>query len=61
MGLGDAGPVEDEVVVFNAVRHIASLNYGDNDRWLGWALRPYLKRAPLDLVELITGRARRQY
>lgn len=35
------------------MRHIASFGHADNDRWLGWALRPYLKTVPLDMVELI--------
>jgi hypothetical protein len=56
MGLGDAQPVEDEVIIFDAVRHIAALGYREHDRWLGWALRPYLKTAPLDIVELINDR-----
>ncbi|MDQ1748942.1 MAG: hypothetical protein QOD07_3205 [Frankiaceae bacterium] len=59
LGLGEAAAVapEDEANVFEAVRHIASLGQPSNDRWLGYALRPYLKSAPLDLVELIRDRA----
>ena len=56
MGLGKAQPVADETVVFDAIRHIASFGHKENDRWLGWALRPYLKTAPLDIVELIRDR-----
>ncbi|MGC4796389.1 hypothetical protein ACLQ3H_20085 [Micromonospora saelicesensis] len=57
MGLGEAQPVEDGDLVFCAIQHIASLRQSDNDRWLGWSLRPYLKTAPLDIVELIRDRA----
>jgi hypothetical protein len=53
MGLGEAEPIPDESAVFDAVRHIASLGHTDNDRWLGSALRPYLRTAPLDVVELL--------
>ncbi|GAB3285128.1 NACHT domain-containing protein [Parasphingorhabdus pacifica] len=56
MGLGEAEPIEDEDVVFVAVRHIASLGHVENDRWLGSAIRPYLKTVPLDIVELIRDR-----
>lgn len=56
MGLGDAGAISDEEAVFAAVRHISSLGHPDNDRWLGWAIRPYLKTAPLDIVELVRDR-----
>ncbi|MDV2981618.1 UNVERIFIED_CONTAM: hypothetical protein Q9R71_31035 [Actinomycetes bacterium ARC8] len=56
IGLGEADAVSDEQAVFNALRHIASLGHSDNDRWLGSALRPYLKTTPLDLVQLITDR-----
>lgn len=56
MGLGEADPIDDEHVVFAAVRHIASLGHTDNDRWLGSAIRPYLKTAPLDIVELVCDR-----
>lgn len=53
MGLGDADPVDDEALIYEAVRHIASFGHSDNDRWLGGTLRPYLKTAPLHMVELI--------
>ncbi len=56
MGLGEAEAVDDETAVFAAVRHIASFGFSENDRWLGSALRPYLKTAPLDIVELIRDR-----
>ena len=57
MGLGEAAPIEDPDVVFEAVRHIASLGQEENDRWLGSSLRPYLKVVPSDLVQLISDRA----
>lgn len=57
MGLGEATPVEDSSVIFDAVRHIASLDLPDNDRWLGYALRHYFKEMPTDLLELIRDRA----
>jgi hypothetical protein len=56
MGLGETEPLDNEVVVFNAIRHIATFGHNDNDYWLGRALRPYLKTAPLDMVELIRDR-----
>lgn len=56
LGLGEGDPVSDEDMAFEAVRHIASFRHAENDRWLGWALRPYLRTAPLDIVELIRDR-----
>ena len=57
MGFGDA-KVSDttEPLVFEAVRHIASLRQADNDRFLGTALQKYYREVPLDLVELILDR-----
>lgn len=57
-GFGDAD-VSDGTgpLIFEAVRHIASLGQADNDRWLGKALREYYREVPLDLVELIRDRA----
>lgn len=57
MGFGDAD-VSDGTgpLIFQAVRHIASLGQEDNDRWLGTALRKYYHEVPLDLVELIRDR-----
>jgi hypothetical protein len=56
-GFGDA-KVSDttEPLVFEAVRHIASLGQADNDRFLGTALQKYYREVPLDLVELILDR-----
>ncbi|WP_211323421.1 hypothetical protein [Amycolatopsis palatopharyngis] len=56
IGLGEADVISDHEIVFDAVRHIASLGHAENDRWLGSALRPYLKTTPLDIVELIRNR-----
>ncbi len=58
MGLADS-PVQatDQTIVFDCVRHIATLGHPDNDRWLGYALRQYWKSAPLDLVEIVRDRA----
>lgn len=57
MGFGDA-EVSDGAgpLIFEAVRHIASLGQADNDRWLGMALQRYYREVPLDLVELILDR-----
>jgi hypothetical protein len=57
LGLGDAPVQVPSEAIFDAIRHIASLAHPENDRWLGWSLRPYLRTAPLDLVELIRDRA----
>ncbi|WP_246778173.1 hypothetical protein [Buchananella hordeovulneris] len=57
MGFGDAAVSEGTgPLIFEAVRHIASLRQADNDRWLGMALRKYYREVPLDLVELIRDR-----
>jgi hypothetical protein len=53
MGFGEADSVEEPSLIFDAVRHIASLGIPDNYRWLGYSLRRYLKIVPADLVELI--------
>ena len=58
MGFGDADMSDGTApLIFEAVRHIASLGQADNDRWLGMALRKYYREVPLDLVELIRDRA----
>ncbi|GIH62861.1 hypothetical protein [Microbispora siamensis] len=57
LALADADPLADPAPVFDAVRHIASLGQAANDRWLGWALRKYLKVVPQDLVEMVVDRA----
>ena len=57
IGFGDA-EVSDSTrpLLFEAVRHIASLGQPDNDRFLGTALKKYYREAPLDLVQLILDR-----
>lgn len=57
MGFGDAPTDADADSVFAAIMHIASLGHADNDRWLGTALRPHLREAPLELVKLVLDRA----
>jgi hypothetical protein len=58
MGLGEAESAgEVAPLVFEAVRHIASLGQADNDRWLGMSLRRHYRDVPLDLVELVRDRA----
>lgn len=59
LGLGEASAVspDDESDVYTAVRHIAGLGTSDADRWIGHALRPYLKSAPINIVELVRDRA----
>ncbi|AQS72091.1 hypothetical protein B1H29_19710 [Streptomyces pactum] len=57
MGLGNADALADPAPVFEAVRHIASLGHEANNRWLGSAIRKYLKTVPQDIVQLIIDRA----
>ncbi|MGW3136670.1 NACHT domain-containing protein [Streptomyces sp. NPDC001139] len=57
MGLAEGAPLADPSPVFSAVRHIAQLGNPDNDRWLGYGLRRYLREVPIDLVEMLIGRA----
>lgn len=58
MGLADTEAPVDDDLVFQAVRHIASLKNPANDRWLGWALRRHLKAdVPADLIGVIIERA----
>lgn len=57
MGLGNAEALADPEPVFEAVRHIASLGHEANNRWLGSAIRRYLKVVPQDIVQLIVERA----
>lgn len=57
MGFGEAeASVEAAPLIFDAVRHIASLGHASNDRWLGAALRRYYRDVPLDLIELVRDR-----
>ena len=57
IGFGDA-EVGDSTrpLLFEALRHIASLGQSGNDRFLGTALKKYYREAPLDLVQLILDR-----
>lgn len=58
MGLGDSDHSDEAApLIYEAVRHIASLGHNDVDRWLGNALRHYYRDVPLDLVELLRDRA----
>lgn len=57
-GFGEATiPSDAQPAVFEAIRHIMSLELGECDRWLGWSVRRVLDDTPLDLVELVTARA----
>lgn len=55
-GFGAAPAVSEPDEVFNAIRHIASWGRSSDDRWIGTALSPYLRQAPLDLVEIVLER-----
>lgn len=60
MGLADAERTDETApLIFDAVRHVASLGHDDIDRWLGHPLRRYYREVPLDLVELLRDRALR--
>jgi hypothetical protein len=50
------GDDKNDDAIFAAIKHILSWNHADNDQWIGTALRPRLRRVPLDLVELIADR-----
>jgi hypothetical protein len=58
-GIGEADDPAPQEVALAAVRHLANLDHEETDRWLGWALRPYLKTAPLEVVELLRDRVLR--
>ncbi|PRB66530.1 hypothetical protein [Arthrobacter sp. MYb213] len=58
MGFADADRSDEAApLIYDAVRHIASLGHDDVDRWLGNSLRRYYRDVPLDLVELLRDRA----
>ncbi len=58
MGFADAERSDEAApLIFDAVRHLASLGHDDVDRWLGNSLRRYYSDVPLDLVELLLERA----
>lgn len=57
-GFGEATiPTEAQPAVFDAIRHIMSLELSECDRWLGWSVRRLLDDTPLDLVEMLKDRA----
>lgn len=57
-GFGEATiPPNAQPAVFDAIRHIVSLELTDCDRWLGWSVRHVLSETPLDIVERIRDRA----
>lgn len=59
-GIADAEhSAELAPLLFEAIRHIATLGHDEVDQRLGYALKHYLQDAPLDLVELILDRALR--
>jgi hypothetical protein len=55
-GLGEAGELRDEETVFRTILHVASFRHSEIDRFLGSALQPYLRVAPISVVELIVER-----
>lgn len=58
MGFAEAEHSDEAApLIYDALRHIATLGHDDVDRWLGGALRHYYREVPLDLVELILVRA----
>lgn len=58
MGYAEAEPSDDAApLIYDAVRHLASLGHDDVDRWLGNALRHYYRDVPIDLVKLLLERA----
>lgn len=58
MGFADSERSDEAApLVYDAIRHIATLGHEGSDRWLGGALRRYYREVPLDLVELILDRA----
>ncbi|MGY2011935.1 hypothetical protein ACW9HC_33610, partial [Nocardia gipuzkoensis] len=55
-GLGATSSACESATVFEVVRHIASLNNPDNDRFFQFALHPYVTVVPLDVIELLRDR-----
>lgn len=53
MAFAEADQIPDPTPIFDAVRHVASLGQPSSDRWLGHALRKYLRKTPADIVELL--------
>jgi hypothetical protein len=58
IALADTKEAIDRALVFDVIRHIASLGYEEHQDWLGWPLRQYLDdEIPDDVVEVILDRA----
>lgn len=58
MGFADSERSDEAApLIFQAIRHIASLGHDDLGRWLGGALRQYYRETPIDLIELVLDRA----
>jgi hypothetical protein len=57
-GLQEATSAIDTELVFETIRYVAALGQTENDRALGWALRPHVSgRVPDDIVHLLLDRA----
>lgn len=57
-GIGNSELAIDPTLVFESIRHIASLGRSDNDQWLGRPLRQHLKsNIPNDVLDLLLDRA----
>jgi hypothetical protein len=57
-GVGQAKEPVDAERMFKLVRHAASLEIEDLDRWLGWSLRRVLdEEIPDDIIEIVLDRA----
>ncbi|HEU5403154.1 MAG TPA: hypothetical protein VFU86_17490 [Terriglobales bacterium] len=57
LAFGSAEPLDDGAPIFDAVRHIASLDNDDTPQLLGHALRHYYRSVPVDLIEMIVAQA----
>ena len=58
MALADTQEPIDPALVFDAIRHIASLGLDEYQDWLGWPLRRYLDdEIPDDIIEIVLDRA----
>lgn len=58
MALADTQQPIDPALVFDAIRHIASLGLDEYQDWLGWPLRRYLDdEIPDDIIEIVLDRA----
>lgn len=56
MGIGEADAAAPAAEAFTAIRHLISLGHAETDRWLGTALRPYMKVVPLGVFQLVLDR-----